>query len=834
MRRFLSGLAAAGVGLFYGTVTTASALAAVTTLYVGGTNCSDTGQGTATQPYCTIVKAADLAAAGQTVLVSSGTYSGPIAVQNSGTAGNSIVFQPAAGASVTVQGGLYGFSLSNRSYVTVSGFAITGTVKNGIFVSGSNNITIADNKVTLSGTPAIGKIAPGIGLYNTSASTVTGNIADQNSDTGIYLASGTTGTTVSHNEASLNANGYQRNANGINVIGPSNSIIANLLHDNEDSGLQIYTGGDNSLAALNVSYNNGDHGIDDLNVSGGRLIGNTIYHNCTSGINVEGTSGNYLVTNNIAVDNAVYPAYKGISCNRRAGNIGIWDSAPSSTTVDSNLVYLSKPGPMYVFGTSFASLAAMRAATGKEQHGLQADPGFANAAAGGLTLTAGSPAIDSADASASGEQTTDARGSARVDDPGVTNTGLGPRSFDDRGAYEFAGGTPANTPPTARVSVSPLSGAAPVAVTADGSGSSDPQGQALSYRFDFGDGTVVGPQAGAVAAHTYSLAGSHTVRLTVTDTGGLSGAATATVTVSAPVNTPPTARVSVSPLSGAAPVAVTADGSGSSDPQGQALSYRFDFGDGTVVGPQAGAAAAHTYSLAGSHTVTLTVTDTGGLSGTATATVTVSAGGGGATISYVNQIATNLSTSTHTSGSVTVWRAGGVTAGDLTVVTVALTGTSSGTVTGTDDAGDPLAVASDIIDGSGHRLIVLSGIVRTGLAVNQKISVTFPSAATYRITADEVSGATVADRHVEASGSGTSFSSGATGVTAATREFVFSAVGLFAGSAPTWGAGWKPLTVYAINTDNVGRSYQISSATGSFTGSGTGSGTWLAATVTFR
>ena len=34
------------------------------------------------------------------------------------------------------------------------------------------------------------------------------------------------------------------------------------------------------------------------------IIGNTIYSNCTSGINVEGTSGNYVVENNIAVDNA--------------------------------------------------------------------------------------------------------------------------------------------------------------------------------------------------------------------------------------------------------------------------------------------------------------------------------------------------------------------------------------------------------------------------------------------------------------------------------------------------------------------------------------------------
>ena len=117
---------------------------------------------------------------------------------------------------------------------------------------------------------------------------------------------------------------------------------------------------------------------------------------------VEGTSGNYLVENNVAVDNAVYPAYNGISCNRRSGNVGIWDSAPATTTVDHNLVYLSKPGTMYVFGSSFSSLAAMQAATGQERHGVQADPRFTNPAGGTFTLQAGSPAIDRANSTAAG------------------------------------------------------------------------------------------------------------------------------------------------------------------------------------------------------------------------------------------------------------------------------------------------------------------------------------------------------------------------------------------------------------------------------------------------
>ncbi|GAA2593006.1 hypothetical protein GCM10010399_24540 [Dactylosporangium fulvum] len=405
-------------------------------LYVGGPGCSDAGPGTQAQPFCTIKKAATVVAAGQTVVVADGTYPESVTVAGSGTADNPITLRPATGATVTVTGGTNGFVVSGKSYVTISGFNITDTTSYGISVKKSNHIVISGNTVSDAGTPVSGGLAAGIYLKDTSASTVSDNFTHHNSDHGIYLASGTNTTTVSGNESSWNANRYRRNANGINVIGPNNTVIGNVAHDNEDSGLQFYTGADNSFATLNVSYNNGDHGIDNLNVTGGRLIGNTIYHNCTSGINVEGTSGNYVVANNIAVDNAVYPAYNGISCNRRAGNIGIFDSAPATTVVDSNLVYLSKPGAMYVFGSSFTSLAAMRSATGQEQHGLQAEPLFRNPSGGDLRLAAGSPAIDSADSGVSGEQPVDIVGTPRRDDPAVPNTGIGPRPYDDRGAYE--------------------------------------------------------------------------------------------------------------------------------------------------------------------------------------------------------------------------------------------------------------------------------------------------------------------------------------------------------------------------------------------------------------
>ncbi|MEE4492169.1 PQQ-dependent sugar dehydrogenase [Streptomyces sp. BE230] len=84
-------------------------------------------------------------------------------------------------------------------------------------------------------------------------------------------------------------------------------------------------------------------------------------------------------------------------------------------------------------------------------------------------------------------------------------------------------------------------------------------------------------------------------------------------------NRSPVARAAADRTSGPTPLAVAFSAAGSADPEGGALSYSWDFGDGatsTEADPQ------HTYTTAGTFHPTLKVTDPDGLTGTASLVVT--------------------------------------------------------------------------------------------------------------------------------------------------------------------------------------------------------------------
>jgi hypothetical protein len=102
-----------------------------------------------------------------------------------------------------------------------------------------------------------------------------------------------------------------------------------------------------------------------------------------------------------------------------------------------------------------------------------------------------------------------------------------------------------------------------------------------------------------------SDAGDHTLTFCTSDGFG-SDCEVVTISVAAE-NNPPIA-VAGGPYSGGTAQPITFSGTGSSDPDGDNLSYDWDFGDGQT---GSGATTDHAYALAGNYIATLTVTDDG-------------------------------------------------------------------------------------------------------------------------------------------------------------------------------------------------------------------------------
>jgi glucose/arabinose dehydrogenase len=96
-----------------------------------------------------------------------------------------------------------------------------------------------------------------------------------------------------------------------------------------------------------------------------------------------------------------------------------------------------------------------------------------------------------------------------------------------------------NQPPIALLSASTLSGNSPLTVSFKGDGSSDPNGDALTYTWSFGDGTT-STQANPTKVFTSTVTQGFTVTLTVSDGKGLSDTKTVLVSLN---NAAPTAKI---------------------------------------------------------------------------------------------------------------------------------------------------------------------------------------------------------------------------------------------------------------------------------------------------
>ena len=169
-----------------------------------------------------------------------------------------------------------------------------------------------------------------------------------------------------------------------------------------------------------------------------------------------------------------------------------------------------------------------------------------------------------------------------------------------------------NGAPTANAG-GPYAGVRGQLIVLDGTGSGDPDGDVLTYQWDFGDGTT---DTAMSPSHAYSDLGSHTVTLVVSDGMASSAPATALVTIR---NQGPVSNAGSDQLVELGSL-VTLDGSASYDPDGDPLTYDWRDAAGTPVGDS----STTTLELGlGTHDITLSVLDNHGEASSDVTRVTV-------------------------------------------------------------------------------------------------------------------------------------------------------------------------------------------------------------------
>jgi chitodextrinase len=188
---------------------------------------------------------------------------------------------------------------------------------------------------------------------------------------------------------------------------------------------------------------------------------------------------------------------------------------------------------------------------------------------------------------------------------------------------------PADTP-TAQFTISPPATTVNVSSTFDAStscpGAADASDNCVvnaisnpvitSYAWNFGDGTTA---SGKVVTHAFTITGTFTVVLTVTNDRGRLASKPQSVTID--LGTP---RATFSAAATGGVHTMTFDASASTAVGAATIvTYQWSFGDGTFAGPSSSPTVTHPFPAAGPFTVTVTVTDSLGRSGISSTSVSV-------------------------------------------------------------------------------------------------------------------------------------------------------------------------------------------------------------------
>ncbi|MFD5148415.1 PKD domain-containing protein [Streptomyces sp. NPDC058401] len=342
------------------------------------------------------------------------------------------------------------------------------------------------------------------------------------------------------------------------------------------------------------------------------VTNNTFVTSCEAALSVKGASTGSTVSNNVFVTWS-----REFRCTSPAPRTGILVAANAAPGVRADYNVITGPEvkmtPYTWAGTDYATPAAFKAGTGQGAHDILAPDYEA------VGPKDGSPTIDSGDPTAPGVLPVDYYGKPVADDPRVPNTGKG-GGYVDRGAFEtqddLSAVEPGVAPAWAPVGTKVKATAKPTSSWA----------AALTYRYDFGDGTPPVTTKATAAEHVYSAPCDCGVTVTAINAVGkeVSGNGSAKVTPAGPLTAAFTAEpnlpTNTSPLGGAKPLTMSFDTAVTAAPW-PVTSMDVDFGDGETVHVDELYGTSHAYKSPGDYQVTLTLQDSKGAKSTVAKTV---------------------------------------------------------------------------------------------------------------------------------------------------------------------------------------------------------------------
>ncbi len=442
-------------------------------IYVATTGSDTKGDGSKANPYQTINKGLEAAENGYTIQIAAGTYNENIKVNKQVT----IIGED---PETTI---IQGDGTSSVIALTADGCRIEGLKVTGSSAYfGSGGIEI-----------------------RSSSNTIRNCIITENNSEGIYVAQNALSNTITHNTIS-----FSHNSSGLRLYSNNNVVSHNTFISNEEFGIFAFSAANNTIIGNRLSDNN--QGGIYINQGSSCIVSRNYITGGSFGISLREASQNIIGSNEIKSCShdgisLVFSSNNRITGNLASGNWnGIYAHGSANNKIIGNFLSNNRNG-FYLEGSSNDNVLHQNIIVGNQVSVIDKFDNSGNRwnSPEQISYTYKGVAYQNY----LGNFWSDYKGQDADGD------GIGDSPYSIPGGGQRFDNYPLIEPwPVISFTYSPEKPVALGTVTFNASASYDPNGEIVSYDWDFGDGSS---GSGMIVRHTYAEAGNYTVTLTIRD-----------------------------------------------------------------------------------------------------------------------------------------------------------------------------------------------------------------------------------------------------------------------------------------------------------------------------